>query len=62
MTCNDEILMQIYAVGNALKVTAVDAASGVEVSFVAAKNTPSFSLKMMAKKKLSYVMAKNNQA
>lgn len=57
----EEILIQIVAVGNALKVTAVDAQTGTEVSFMAPKNTPMLSLKMMAKKKLAYVMNKNNQ-
>lgn len=57
----EEILIQIVAIGNALKVTAVDAQTGTEVSFMAPKNTPMLSLKMMAKKKLAYVMNKNNQ-
>lgn len=59
---NDEILMQMTAVGNALKVTAVHVATGTEVSFMAPKNTPMLSLKMMARKKLEYVIKKNNQA
>lgn len=59
---NDEILMQMTAVGNALKVTAVHVPSGTEVSFMAPKNTPMLSLKMMARKKLEYVIKKNNQA
>lgn len=58
----EEILIQIVAIGNALKVTAVDAQTGTEVSFMAPKNTPMLSLKMMAKKKLAYVMNKNNQS
>ncbi len=62
MDQNDEILLQLFAVGNTLKVTAVHAATGTEVSFMAPKNTPMLSLKMMARKKLEYVMRKNNQA
>ena len=60
MDRDDEILLQMVAIGNALKVTAVHAATGTEVSFMAPKNTPMLSLKMMAKKKLDYVMRKNN--
>mgnify|MGYP003571333237 CR=1 FL=1 len=62
MDQNDEILMQMTAIGNALKVTAVHAATGTEISFMAPKNTPMMSLKMMARKKLEYVLRKNNQS
>lgn len=50
MDRDDEILLQMVAIGNALKVTAVHAATGTEVSFMAPKNTPMLSLKMMAGK------------
>ncbi|MBR1946163.1 MAG: hypothetical protein IJ846_07725 [Alphaproteobacteria bacterium] len=62
MDQNDEILMQMVAIGNALKVTAVHAATGTEISFMAPKNTPMMSLKMMARKKQEYVLRKNNQS
>ena len=62
MDPNDEILIQMTAIGNTLKVVAVHAATGTEVSFMAPKNTPMLSLKMIARKKLDYVMKKNNQA
>ena len=62
MEQNDEILMQMTAVGNALKVSAVHVPTGTEVSFMAPKNTPILSLKMMARKKLEYVIRKNNQS
>lgn len=62
MEPNDEILMQMMAIGNMLKVIAVHATTGTEVSFMAPKNTSMLSLKMMARKKLDYVMKKNNQA
>ncbi len=58
MEKDDEILLQLFAVGNALKVTAVHAATGTEVSFMAPKNTPMLSIKMMARKKLEYVLSK----
>ena len=62
MDQNDEILMQMTAIGNTLKVTAVHVPTGTEVSFMAPKNTPMLSLKMMARKKLEYVIKKNNQS
>ena len=58
MEKDDEILLQLFAAGNALKVTAVHAATGTEVSFMAPKNTPMLSIKMMARKKLEYVLSK----
>ena len=58
MEKDDEILLQLFAVGNALKVIAVHAATGTEVSFMAPKNTPMLSIKMMARKKLEYVLSK----
>lgn len=58
MEKDDEILLQLFAVGNALKVTAVHPATGTEVSFMAPKNTPMLSIKMMARKKLEYVLSK----
>ncbi|MBO4519596.1 MAG: hypothetical protein J5787_00140 [Alphaproteobacteria bacterium] len=62
MDRNDEILMQMTAIGNTLKVTAIHVPTGTEVSFMAPKNTPMLSLKMMARKKLEYVIKKNNQS
>lgn len=62
MDQNNEILMQMTVVGNTLKVTAVDTVTGTEISFMAPRNTPMISLKMMAKKKLDYVIRKNNQS
>jgi len=62
MDRNDEILMQMTAIGNTLKVTAIHVPTGTEISFMAPKNTPMLSLKMMARKKLEYVIRKNNQS
>ena len=62
MNKDDEILLQLTAIGNTLKVTAVHVPTGTEVSFIAPKNTPMLSLKMMAEKKLEYVIRKNNQS
>ena len=62
MDQNDEILIQIMTIGNTLKVSAVHVPTGTEVSFMAPKGTSMLSLKMMARKKLNYVIAKNNQS
>lgn len=56
---DDEILIEIRACGNMIKVSAVHALTGTEVSFIAPKNTPIFSIKMLAKQKLEYVMNKD---
>lgn len=57
-----DIILEMVTIGNAVKVTAVHAVTGTEVSFMAPRNTSILSLKMMAKKKLQYVMNKNNQS
>lgn len=53
-----EILYEMRQVGNAIKVTAIDPATGVEVSIVGSSNTSEFSLKENAKRKLEYVLKK----
>ena len=52
--------MQIQPIGNAVKVVAVHEETGTEVSFMAPRNTPMLSLKMLARKKLEYVLTKSN--
>lgn len=47
-----EVLFEVMFVGNSAKVTAIDAETGVEVSIVAPPNTPKYSLKMNAMRKL----------
>ena len=56
------ILFQIVTIGNSVKVTAVDEATGTEFSLVVPRNTPMLSLKLAAKRKLAYVMNKNKQS
>ncbi|MCQ2965244.1 MAG: hypothetical protein MJ250_00705 [Alphaproteobacteria bacterium] len=56
---DDEILIEIRTFGNMLKVSAVHALTGTEVSFIAPKNTPMLSIKMLAKQKLEYVINKD---
>jgi hypothetical protein len=47
------------AVGSSLKVTAVDEATGLEVSFIAPANTSRAAIDRLAKAKLAYVAKKN---
>jgi hypothetical protein len=53
------ILLEMVAVGSSLKVTAVDEATGLEVSFVAPANTSRADIDRLAKAKLAYVAKKN---
>ena len=53
------IIYEIVTLGNVSKVTAVDTATGTEVSLVVPKNTPLPSIKAAAKRKLEYVLNKN---
>ena len=55
----DGIIYEIVTLGNVSKVTAVDTATGTEVSLVVPKNTPLPSIKAAAKRKLEYVLNKN---
>ncbi len=57
---NQEILFEFTRIGNVVKVTAIDAESGTEVSFAAPASTPVSSLKLMGKQKLAYVLRKNS--
>ena len=53
-----EIIFEFVRVGGSVKVTALDAASGVEVSIVGPASAGEASLKRLATQKLDYVMAK----
>ena len=53
-----EILIETRRIGAALRVTAVDAESGVEVVFQAPANTSREKLKLLSASKLRYVMNK----
>ena len=57
---SDGIILQIQPIGNAVKVVAVHEETGTEVSFMALRNTSILSLKMLARKKLEYVLTKSN--
>ncbi|MBR7158279.1 MAG: hypothetical protein IKD08_01175 [Alphaproteobacteria bacterium] len=54
-----EIFFEFTRIGNVVKVSAIDAKSGTEVSFVAPASTPLDALKLMGRQKLAYVLRKN---
>lgn len=53
-----DIIIEMIQIGNAVKVTAVDTATGIEVSIVGAPSTSEETLKRNAVNKLNYVMRK----
>jgi hypothetical protein len=57
-----EILIEMQTVGNAVKVTAVDPATGIEASIVGDPRFGVETLKRNAARKLRYVMAKRQAA
>jgi hypothetical protein len=56
-----EILFEFQRVGAYVKVTAVDAETGTEVSIVGAANAPEAVLKQQAINRLRFVMEKRQQ-
>jgi len=57
-----EIIFEFVQIGNALKVTAVDTATGTEVSMVGDPAASETTLKRLALQKLDYVMAKQKKS
>jgi hypothetical protein len=57
-----EVIYEFIRVGGAVKVTAVDAASGVEATIVGDPAVGETALKRLAKQKLEYVMARRGQS
>ena len=57
-TGKSEILIEFIVQGNVIKVTAIDAASGVEASIVGPANAPREALSQAAVRKLKYVIEK----
>ena len=53
-----DVLIEMIQVGNAVKVTAVDADTGIEVSIVGAPSMDEETLKRNAINKLNYVLRK----
>lgn len=59
MTAKHEYLLEFLPVGNAVKVSAVDAVTGTEVSIVGPANASEEQLSRVAIRKLEYVLARN---
>jgi hypothetical protein len=55
----DEILIEMYQVGNSVKVTAVDTRTGTEATIVGSPSAGEEMLKRNAVNKLRYVLRKN---
>jgi hypothetical protein len=58
MSAEREIIFEFLRIGAALKVTAIDAASGTEVSMVGDPNAGQETLRRLAKQKLDYVISR----
>jgi hypothetical protein len=58
MSAEREIIFEFLRIGAALKVTAIDAASGTEVSMVGDPNAGQEILRRLAKQKLDYVISR----
>ena len=58
MGAEREIIFEFVQIGTALKITAVDAATGIEVSMVGDPNAGQETLRRLAAQKLAYVMRK----
>lgn len=56
MGAEREIIFEFLRVGTALKVTAVDAATGIEAVLVGDPNAGQETLRRLARQKLDYVM------
>lgn len=57
-----EVYFELYPVGDSMKVSAVDAATGIEVSIVGPANLPKSDLEQVALNKLLYVMKQKGEA
>lgn len=55
-----DVIIEMIQVGNAVKVTAIDATTGIEVSIVGAPSTGEEILKRNAVNKLNYVLRKED--
>ena len=53
-----EVIYEFIQVGNSVKVSAIDAATGIEVSIVGDPAAGETALKLLAQRKLDYVLAK----
>jgi hypothetical protein len=56
-----EVIFEFVRVGGAMKVTAVDPASGIEATIIADPNAGEAMLKRLARQKLDYVLARQKR-
>ena len=56
-----EVLFEMQRMGNVLRVTAIDPATGTEVVMVADPRQSMLTIKKLAARKLAYVIAKKRQ-
>jgi hypothetical protein len=61
MTGEREVIFEFLRVGTAVKVTAVDVATGIEASIVGDPAAGEAALKQIARQKLEYVRAKEGR-
>lgn len=61
-TSPGEVYLEFTQIGSMVRVSAVDAASGVEVSIAGPRNAPKAQLERVALAKLKYVLNKKKQA
>jgi hypothetical protein len=57
-----EVLIELYQVGNSVKVSAVDPETGIEVSIVGSPSAGEETLKRTAINKLNYVLRKRRES
>jgi len=57
-----EVIFEFHRIGNAVKVSAVEVGSGVEVSIVGDPAVGETALKRLALRKLEYVLAKRRES
>jgi hypothetical protein len=58
MAAEREVIFEFLQVGRALKVTAVDAETGIEASIIGDPNAGNEALRRLARQKLDYVMSR----
>ena len=58
MSAEREVIFEFLRIGAAVKVTAVDAATGTEVSIVGDPRASEEALRRLARQKLDYVMSR----
>ena len=58
MSAEREVIFEFLRIGAAVKVTAVDVATGVEAAMVGDPNAGQETLRRLAKQKLDYVMSR----